>query len=116
MACKAETITLELEMYAVITSGGKQYRVAEGDVLEIEKLEVKPGDKIEFDKVLLVANGTDIKIGAPYVKGAKVSGEIVKQGRGEKVEIIKFRRRKHYLKHQGHRQDFTAVKIAAISA
>jgi large subunit ribosomal protein L21 len=102
-------------MYAVIMSGGKQYRVAEGDVLNIEKLDAEAGAQIEFDKVLLVAKDENIKLGTPYVKGAKVKAEIVMHGRGEKVHIIKFRRRKHYMRHQGHRQDFVAVKISAIT-
>ncbi|GHB33572.1 50S ribosomal protein L21 [Salinicola rhizosphaerae] len=103
-------------MYAVIKSGGKQYRVQEGQTLKLEKLEVPTGDSLEFDQVLLVADGDDIKVGAPLVDGAKVSAEIVAHGRGDKVQIIKFRRRKHHMKRQGHRQWFTEVKITGISA
>ncbi|WP_136248721.1 50S ribosomal protein L21 [Halomonas borealis] len=103
-------------MYAVIKSGGKQYRVQEGQTLKLEKLEVPTGDTIEFDEVLLVGSDDDITVGAPTVGGAKVSAEIVAHGRGEKVNIIKFRRRKHSMTRQGHRQWFTEVKITGISA
>ncbi|WP_048307087.1 MULTISPECIES: 50S ribosomal protein L21 [unclassified Halomonas] len=103
-------------MYAVIKSGGKQYRVQEGQTLKLEKLEVATGESLDFDQVLLVADGDDIKVGAPLVSGAKVSAEIVSHGRGKKVRIIKFRRRKHSMRRQGHRQWFTEVKITGISA
>ncbi|MBA57203.1 MAG: 50S ribosomal protein L21 [Pseudomonadales bacterium] len=103
-------------MYAVFVSGGKQHRVAEGDVVKLELLEAEPGSAIEFDQVLLVANGDDVKIGAPVVEGGKVTGEVVTHGRGEKIKIIKFRRRKHHRKQMGHRQYFTEVKITGISA
>ncbi|MCK2185436.1 50S ribosomal protein L21 [Halomonas getboli] len=103
-------------MYAVIKSGGKQYRVQEGQTLKLEKLEVPTGDTIEFDEVLLVGGDDDVKVGAPTVDGAKVSAEVVAHGRGDKVNIIKFRRRKHSMKRQGHRQWFTEVKITGISA
>ena len=102
-------------MYAVIKTGGKQYRVKEGDVLKIEKLELETGSAVDFDQVLLVANGEDVKVGAPLVDGAKVSAEVVNHGRGDKVTIIKFRRRKHSMKRQGHRQWFTEVKITGIT-
>ena len=102
-------------MYAVIKSGGKQYRVAEGDVLKIEKLELETGASVDFEQVLLVADGDDVKIGAPLVEGAKVSAEIVNHGRADKVKIIKFRRRKHSMKRQGHRQWYTEVKITGIA-
>ena len=103
-------------MYAVFVSGGKQHRVAEGDVVRLELLDVEPGSAIEFDQVLLVANGEDVKVGAPVVEGGKVQGEVVTHGRGDKVTIIKFRRRKHHRKQMGHRQYFTEVKITGISA
>ncbi|MBV0933874.1 50S ribosomal protein L21 [Marinobacterium weihaiense] len=103
-------------MFAVIVSGGKQYRVQEGQTLKLEKLAADAGSSFEFDRVLLVGNGDDIKVGAPVVDGAKVSAEVVGHGRGEKVNIIKFRRRKHHMKRQGHRQWFTEVKITGISA
>ena len=103
-------------MFAVIKSGGKQYRVQEGQTLKLEKIEVATGETIEFDQVLLVGNDDDVTVGAPLVEGAKVSAEIVDHGRGDKVTIIKFRRRKHSMKRQGHRQWFTEVKITGISA
>ena len=102
-------------MYAVIQSGGKQYRVKEGQVVRLEKLDIKIGDSIDFDKVLLVGEGADIAVGAPYLEKAKVSGEIVEQGRGKKIKIVKFKRRKHHRKQMGHRQWFTEVKITAVS-
>ncbi|HEY5717900.1 MAG TPA: 50S ribosomal protein L21 [Motiliproteus sp.] len=103
-------------MYAVIVSGGKQHRVSEGETLKIEKLAVEAGSSVEFDKVLLVANGEEIKIGAPVVDGAKVVAEVVSHGRGKKVRIMKFKRRKHHMKQMGHRQWFTEIKITGISA
>jgi len=102
-------------MYAVFKSGGKQHRVVEGETLKLEKIEVATGETINFDEVLMVANGDDIKIGAPVVKGAKVTAEVISHGRGEKVIIIKFRRRKHSMTRQGHRQWFTEVKITGIT-
>ncbi|RBP70394.1 50S ribosomal protein L21 [Marinobacter nauticus] len=101
-------------MYAVIVSGGKQHRVKEGETLKLEKLEVETGGSVEFDRVLLVANGDEVKVGAPVVEGAKVTAEVVSHGRHDKVNIIKFRRRKHHMKRQGHRQWFTEVKITGI--
>jgi large subunit ribosomal protein L21 len=103
-------------MYAVIVTGGKQYKVAQGEFLKVEKLEVAAGESITFDRVLLVGNGDDVKIGAPVVAGAKVVAEVVSQGRHDKVTIIKFRRRKHHMKRQGHRQWFTEIKITGIQA
>ncbi|GLP97350.1 50S ribosomal protein L21 [Paraferrimonas sedimenticola] len=103
-------------MYAVFQSGGKQHRVAEGQTLRLEKLEVETGSTVEFDNVLLVANGEDVKVGAPYVEGSKVTAEVVTHGRGDKVKIVKFRRRKHSRKQMGHRQWFTEVKITGINA
>ncbi len=101
-------------MYAVIAAGGKQHRVEEGEVLRLEKIEAATGETIDFDQVLLVANGEDVKIGAPIVEGAKVTAEILSHGRGDKVTIIKFRRRKHSMTRQGHRQWYTEVKITGI--
>ncbi|WP_341502964.1 50S ribosomal protein L21 [Gallaecimonas sp. GXIMD4217] len=103
-------------MYAVIQSGGKQHRVAEGDVVRLEKLDLETGAAVDFDKVLMVANGEEVKVGAPYVDGSKVTAEVVAHGRGKKVKIVKFRRRKHSRKQMGHRQWFTEVKITGISA
>ncbi len=103
-------------MYAVIVSGGKQHRVVEGEVLKLEKIEQATGASISFDQVLMVGSGADVIIGAPYVASGKVTAEIISHGRADKVRIIKFRRRKHYRKQQGHRQWFTEVKITGISA
>lgn len=103
-------------MYAVIQSGGKQHRVAEGQTVRLEKIEVAPGESVEFGDVLMVSNGDDVKIGMPFVAGGKVTGEVVTHGRGDKVKIVKFRRRKHSRKQMGHRQWFTEVKITGISA
>jgi large subunit ribosomal protein L21 len=102
-------------MYAVIVSGGKQHRVKEGETLKLEKLEVETGGSIDFDRVLLVADGDKVQVGAPVVEGAKVSAEVVSHGRHDKIQIIKFRRRKHSMKRQGHRQWFTEVKITGIT-
>ncbi|ARS53094.1 50S ribosomal protein L21 [Kushneria konosiri] len=102
-------------MYAVIKSGGKQYRVQEGQRIKLEKLDAATGDSIDFDQVLMVG-GDDVKIGAPLVSGAVVKAEVVSHGRGEKVHILKFRRRKHSMKRQGHRQWYTEVKITGITA
>lgn len=103
-------------MYAVIKTGGKQYRVEEGDRLRVEKIETATGDAVEFDQVLLVADGDNITVGQPLVDGAKVTAEVTEQGRHKKIKIIKFRRRKHSRKQQGHRQWFTEVKITGIKA
>jgi large subunit ribosomal protein L21 len=102
-------------MYAVIKTGGKQYRVSRGDTLKVEKLEAGEGDAVEFDQVLMVGEGEAVKIGTPYVEGSRVSARVKSQGRGPKVEIIKFRRRKHHMKRMGHRQDYTEVEITGIS-
>lgn len=103
-------------MYAVFQSGGKQHRVAEGQVVRLEKLEAATGDTVEFDNVLMVSNGDDVTIGAPFIKGGKVTAEVVNHGRGDKVKIVKFRRRKHSRTQMGHRQWFTEVKITGFGA
>ncbi|EGV20218.1 50S ribosomal protein L21 [Thiocapsa marina] len=103
-------------MYAVIQTGGKQYRVSEGDTVKVEKIVAEQGAVVDFDQILMVADGDDVKIGKPYVEGGKVSATVEGHGRAKKVMIVKFRRRKHHLKRQGHRQSFTALKITAISA
>ncbi len=103
-------------MYAVIKTGGKQYRVSEGETLQIEKLPGNPGDEINFDEVLLVGGGDATKVGKPHVSGAKVSAEIVAQDRGPKIIVFKMRRRKNYRRKAGHRQAYTRVKITAIKA
>ena len=102
-------------MYAVIQTGGKQYRAEPGQTLWVEKLAGNAGDKVSFDQVLLVANDGKVAVGTPTVAGAKVSGSIVEQGLGEKLVVFKFRRRKNYVRRNGHRQDYTAVKINNIS-
>ena len=102
-------------MYAVIVTGGKQYRVEEGQTLKVEKIETATGETVELEKVLLVGNGDDVKIGQPVVAGAKVTAEVVGHGRHDKIRIVKMRRRKHYRKQQGHRQWFTELKITGIS-
>ncbi|MGK0499535.1 MAG: large subunit ribosomal protein L21 [Oceanicoccus sp.] len=101
-------------MYAVIESGGKQHRIIEGETLKLEKIEVAVGDSINFDNVLMVGEGEGVQIGAPYVKGSKVTAEVIAQGRHKKVKIVKFRRRKHSMTQAGHRQWFTEVKITSI--
>lgn len=101
-------------MYAVIKTGGKQYKVAAGDKLKVETLVADVGAKISFDEVLMIGNGDAHKIGAPLVSGGKVTAEVVKHGRGDKIRIIKHRRRKNYHKEQGHRQNYTEVKITEI--
>ena len=102
-------------MYAVIQTGGKQYRVSEGLTLKVEKLNVAEGDSVELDKVLMLANGDDIKVGTPYIDGGKVTATVKSHGRGKKVKIIKFRRRKHHMKRQGHRQSYTELEITGIA-
>lgn len=102
-------------MYAVIQSGGKQHRVKKGQVVRLEKIDLEKGATIDFDKVLMVGEGEDLALGAPYLDSAKVSGEVVEQGRGKKIKIVKFKRRKHSRKQMGHRQWFTEVKITNIS-
>lgn len=105
-------------MYAVIQTGGKQYRAEPGQTIVVEKLAGEKGAQVVFDQVLLVSSGdgANVTIGKPTVANAKVTGEIVEQGRGEKLVVFKFRRRKNYVRRNGHRQDYTAVKIAAINA
>lgn len=101
-------------MYAVIESGGKQHRVTEGEVLQLEKIDVATGEEVKFDKILMVGEGESVRIGTPYIDGGQVTAEVLKQGRGDKVTIIKFNRRKNYRRKQGHRQFFTEVKITGI--
>lgn len=103
-------------MYAVIKTGGKQYRVAEGSTLKVEKLDAAEGASVELDQVLMIADGDDVKVGAPYLDGGKVTATVKAHGRGKKVQIIKFRRRKHHMKRQGHRQAFTEIEVTGISA
>ena len=98
-------------MYAVIVTGGKQYRVQQGDRLRVERLAAEEGAKIEFDKVLMIGEGENVKVGTPYVEGGKVSATVTAQGRGDKIKVVKFKRRKNYLRRRGHRQDYTEVVI-----
>ncbi len=102
-------------MYAVIKTGGKQYRVREGDTLRIEKLAAEKGAKVQFDQVLMVGEGDDVKLGTPYVSGTQVSATVIAQGRGDKIKVVKFKRRKNYLRQKGHRQDYTEVEITGIA-
>ena len=104
------------QMYAVIQTGGKQYRVEEGTYLKIEKLELGVGDNVEFDKVLLIQSDDAVKVGLPFIEGGKVTATVLSQGRHDKVKIIKFRRRKHHMKQMGHRQYYTEIQITGISA
>ena len=101
--------------YAVLVTGGKQYKVAEGDTIFVEKLDANEGDTVTFDRVLLVG-GDDVKVGAPIVEGATVTAKVEQQGRGKKIHVVKFKRRKNYLRKQGHRQPFTKVTIEKIDA
>lgn len=103
-------------MYAVMVTGGKQYRVAQGDTLIVEKLAAQAGDSIEFGNLLMVADGASVQIGAPYVAGAKVTATVKSHGRADKVLIVKFRRRKHYRNQTGHRQHYTELEITGVSA
>jgi large subunit ribosomal protein L21 len=103
-------------MYAVIKTGGKQYRVATGEKLRIEQIPGNVGETVQFGEVLAVGSGETVKIGTPFVSGASVLATLVEHGRGDKVRIFKMRRRKHYQKHQGHRQNYTLVEINQINA
>ena len=103
-------------MYAVIKTGGKQYRVANGEKLKVEQIPADIGQEIVLDQVLMVGEGVDVKVGAPLVVGATVTVKVISHGRADKVKIFKLRRRKHYQKHQGHRQNYTEIEISAIKA
>ena len=103
-------------MYAVIANGGKQYRVEKGSVLRLEKMTAEPGSQVTFDQVLLVGSGESVKVGSPRIAGASVHATVERHGQGDKVSVVKFRRRKHYLRMKNHRQKFTEVKITDIAA
>jgi large subunit ribosomal protein L21 len=103
-------------MYAVVATGGKQYKVQQGDVLRVEKLTGEVGSEIAFDRVLLFSDGENMQIGQPVLEGAVVKGHIVEQGKSKKVIVFKYKRRKRYRRKQGHRQQYTAIKIDAIEA
>ena len=102
-------------MFAVFKSGGKQHRVSEGEIVRLERLDAEPGASVEFDEVLLVAEGDNVNVGAPFVAGGKVTAEVVGHDRGDKIRIVKFRRRKHYMRRAGHRQWYTDVRITGIT-
>ena len=103
-------------MYAVIQTGGKQYRVAEGETLRVEKLPASPGDKLSFSPLLFADDGGNVQIGRPNISGIKVEAEVLEEGRGKKIVIFKYKRRKSYRRKTGHRQPFTALKIVSIQA
>ncbi|MBZ5535333.1 MAG: 50S ribosomal protein L21 [Acidobacteriia bacterium] len=103
-------------MYAVISSGGKQYRVQPGETIHVERLDAEVGQNVKFDEVLAVKTDTDFRVGTPLVAGASVNGKVVDHGRGDKIIVFRFKRKKQYKKTTGHRQGFTAVKIAEIVA
>ena len=103
-------------MYAVFRSGGKQYRAAQGDVLRLEKIEAEEGSTVQFDDVLLVGEGADIKVGTPVLSGTSVSAKVVRQGKSKKVSVVKFKRRQNYLRQGSHRQFFTEGEITSIGA
>ena len=103
-------------MYAVIRTGGKQYRVSEGDTLRVEKLAADTGDSIDFTEVLALGDGDDLTVGTPLVAGGKVSATVQAHGRADKIKVVKFKRRKNYLRQNGHRQAYTEVKITKIAA
>ena len=101
-------------MYAVIKSGGKQYLVREGDTIQVEKLDANQGDKVPLNEVLMVSDGDSLRVGTPVVNGASVAATVKAHGRGEKIRVIKFKRRKHYRRQQGHRQAYTLLSIDGI--
>ncbi|MFP4131420.1 MAG: 50S ribosomal protein L21 [Thiohalospira sp.] len=103
-------------MYAVIKTGGKQYKVSEGERLRVEQLPGEEGSTVEFDEVLMVADGDDVKVGAPRLDGGKVTARVESHGRGNKIKVVKFRRRKHSRTQMGHRQNYTEVTITGIQA
>ena len=103
-------------MYAVIKTGGKQYRVVAGEKIKVEQIPAEVGAEITLDQVLMVGEGESVQIGTPVLSGAKVTAKVISHGRGKKVQIFKMRRRKHYQKHQGHRQNFTELEISGIAA
>jgi large subunit ribosomal protein L21 len=103
-------------MYAVFKTGGKQYRASTGDVIKVEKIEAEKGATIELDQVLMVGEGEDVKVGTPFLEGGKVTAKVLDQGRGDKIKVIKFKRRKNYRRKMGHRQYFTQIEITGIDA
>ena len=102
-------------MFAVLNTGGKQYKVSQGDLIEVEKLKSNTGDTVTLDQVLMVGEGENVEVGSPYVLGCEVKGEVVEQGKGSKIIVFKKKRRKNYRRKNGHRQLFTQLKITEIS-
>ena len=102
-------------MYAVFRTGGKQYRASEGDVLRVERIDAEVGDTVAFDQVLLVGQGADVEVGSPIVVGGKVEAKVRSQGRGRKIEVVKFKRRKNYKRVRGHRQFYTELEVTSIA-
>ena len=109
------SVVLESNMYAVIKTGGKQYRVSVGEKLKVEQIPADVDTQITIDQILMVGSGESVKVGAPLVAGATITATVLSQGRHDKVKIFKMRRRKHYQKHQGHRQNYTELRIDAIN-
>ena len=103
-------------MYAIIQTGGKQYRVAPGEVVKVEKLPGKAGDAVTFDRVLLTSDGENVSLGNPYLENTKVLGRIARHGKNKKIVVFKYKKRKDYRKKQGHRQDFTIIRVENIEA
>ena len=103
-------------MNAVIKTGGKQYRVSQGDKLNVESLVAEPGDELEMDQVLMIHDGDAVEVGKPVIEGAKVTAKVIEHGRGDKIKIVKFKRRKHYRRQMGHRQAYTELAITGIKA
>jgi large subunit ribosomal protein L21 len=103
-------------MYAIIKTGGKQYKVAEGDILNVEKLNAEKGAEVVFDEVLAIVNDGEVTVGKPFINGAKVTATVEEQGKGEKILVFKYRAKVNYRKRMGHRQPYTAVKISGIQA
>ena len=106
---------MELSMYAVIKTGGKQYKVTVGEKLKVEQIPAELDSQIELNEVLMIADGESVTVGAPLIDGAIVTAKVIAHGRGDKIRIFKMRRRKHYQKHQGHRQNFTQIEIVSIA-
>jgi len=113
---KSRALCLEKTMYAVVKTGGKQYRVSEGDRLRVETLAAEAGDSVQLDTILMVGEGDSVKVGTPTVSNASVTATVIDHGRAKKVKILKFRRRKHHMKRMGHRQNYTEVEITGINA
>ena len=101
-------------MYAVVKTGGKQYRVTPGQRIKLETLTAEVGDVVDFDEILMVSHDGQVSVGTPHISGGKVSAKVLSHGRGKKIDIIKFKRRKHHMKHMGHRQNYTEVEIIEI--